>query len=164
VATLCRLCPRRGRNAVSLGVRPIAKTIAAQSWIATPCRVLQAEVRSHDGDDWTTYSVYILYQYEFNGGTYKSDRYDFVGGSSSGYRGKALVVAGYETAAQPVCYVNPRNPYEAVLKRGFHAKLLLAIVSAAVSADWRRVASFTRCGASNSWDPTGHRERGCRGE
>jgi hypothetical protein len=110
-----------------LGIRPIARTIAAESWVTTPCRVLRAEVRSHDSDDGTTYSVYILYQYEFNGQTYKSDRYEFVGGSSSGSQGKARVVEQYEAAANPVCYVNPNNPSEAVLKRGFHAKLLLAL-------------------------------------
>jgi len=110
-----------------LGIRPIARTIAAESWVTTPCKVLRAEVRSHDSDDGTTYSVCILYQYEFNGQTYKSDRYDFVGGSSSGYQGKARVVEQYEAAANPVCYVNPNDPSEAVLKRGFHAKLLLAL-------------------------------------
>ncbi len=110
-----------------LGIKPIAKTIAAESWIATPCQVLRAEVRNHDSDDGTTYSVYILYQYEFQGQTYKSDRYEFVGGSSSGYQGKARVVEQYQTAANPICYVNPDNPFEAVLKRGFHAKLLLVL-------------------------------------
>jgi hypothetical protein len=110
-----------------LGIRPIAKTVAAESWVTTPCTVLRAEVRSHDSDDGTTYSVYILYQYEFNRQTYKSDRYEFVGGSSSGYQGKARVVEQYEAATNPVCYVNPNNPSEAVLKRGFHAKLLLAL-------------------------------------
>ncbi len=111
-----------------LGIKPIAKTIAAESWIATPCQVLRAEVRNHDSDDGTTYSVYILYQYEFQGQTYKSDRHEFVGGSSSGYQGKARVVEQYKTAASPICYVNPDNPFEAVLKRGFHAKLLLVLV------------------------------------
>ncbi|MBN1507074.1 MAG: DUF3592 domain-containing protein [Sedimentisphaerales bacterium] len=110
-----------------LGIRPIARTIDAESWVATPCKVLQAEVRSHDGDDSTTYSVHILYQYECNGRTYKCDRYDFIGGSSSGYKGKAHVVEQYRTATDPVCYVNPENPSQAVLKRGFHAKLLLAL-------------------------------------
>jgi hypothetical protein len=113
--------------AYPLGVRPIAKTIAAESWVTTPCRIIRAEVRSHDSDDGTTYSVYILYQYEFNGQRYKSDRYDFVGGSSSGYRGKARLVAQYETMRNPTCFVNPDNPSEAVLRRGFHAKLLLAL-------------------------------------
>jgi hypothetical protein len=110
-----------------LGIKPIARTIDANSWAATPCKVLRAEVRRHDSDEGTTYSAYILYQYKFGGRTYKSDRLDFIGGSSSGYQGKARLVALYEAAANPICYVNPRNPSEAVLKRGFHAKLLLAL-------------------------------------
>jgi hypothetical protein len=110
-----------------LGIRPIARTIDAGNWRPTPCKVLRAEVRSHDSDDGTTYSVYILYEYECDGQPYKSDRYDFVGGSSSGYEGKVRVVKQYRTDPNPVCYVNPEDPTEAVLKRGFHAKLLLAL-------------------------------------
>ena len=110
-----------------LGIKPIAKTIDAESWVETPCRVVRAEVRSHDSDEGTTYSVYILYQYQFDGQTYKCDRYDFVGGSSSGYRGKARLVAAYEVAPNPICYVNPDDPSDAVLKRGFQAKLLLVL-------------------------------------
>jgi hypothetical protein len=113
--------------AYPLGVVPISKTISAGSWVATPCKVLRADVRSHDSDDGTTYSIYILYRYEFNGRTYKCDRYDFVGGSSSGYRGKARVAAEYEANPDSVCYVNPQNPAEATLKRGWHAKLLFAL-------------------------------------
>jgi hypothetical protein len=110
-----------------LGIRPIARTIDAGNWAPTPCKVLRAEVGSHSSDDGTTYSVDILYEYTFNGRTYKCDRYDFIGGSSSGYEGKARVVEQYQSAAQPICYVNPKNPTEAVLRRGFHAKLLLAL-------------------------------------
>jgi hypothetical protein len=110
-----------------LGIRPISRTVAAESWVETPCSVLRAEVRDHDSDDGTTYSVYILYEYEFGGRTYKCDRYDFVGGSSSGYDGKAEIVAEYESAERPVCFVDPTNPSQAVLRRGFHAKLLFAL-------------------------------------
>ena len=111
-----------------LSILPIARTIDAKSWIETPCKVLDARVRSHKGDDSTTFSVYILYEYTFEGQTYKSDRYSFVGGSSSGRKGKARVVANYRNAREPVCYVNPDSPHEAVLKRGFHVGLLLALV------------------------------------
>ncbi len=110
-----------------LGIKPIARTVAAESWVETPCRVLRAEVRDHDSDDGTTYSVYVLYEYEFGERTYKCDRYDFMGGSSSGYDGKARIVAEYESAERPVCYVDPGNPSQAVLRRGFHAKLLFAL-------------------------------------
>ncbi len=112
----------------ALGIVPIARTLDAQSWVATPCRVLHAEVRSHASDDGTTYSVYVLYAYTVNGQSYKSDTYDFVGGSSSGHDGKARIVEQYRSAPNPVCYVNPKDPNQAVLKRGFHAGLLLVLI------------------------------------
>ncbi len=110
-----------------LSILPIARTIDAESWMETPCKVIEGRVRSHDSDDSTTYSVYILYEYEFAGQTYKSDRYSFVGGSSSGHSGKARVVNSYKKAENPVCYVNPDSPHEAVLKRGFHPALLFSL-------------------------------------
>jgi hypothetical protein len=110
-----------------LGIKPIARTIDARDWRPTACKVLRAEVRSHAGDKGTTYSVDILYEYTFNGRSYTCGRYDFIGGSSSGYERKARIVEQYRATAQPICYVNPKNPSEAVLKRGFHAKLLLAL-------------------------------------
>jgi hypothetical protein len=111
-----------------LSVQPIKKTLAAESWVETSCKVLQAEVREKRSSKSTTYSVYVLYEYEFGGQTYKSDRYNFIGGSSSGREGKARVVEEYRSAERPMCYVNPQNPAEAVLKRGFHANLLVTLI------------------------------------
>jgi len=111
-----------------LSVQPIKKTLAAESWVETPCKVLQAELREQRSSKSTSYSVYVLYEYEVGGRTYKSDRYDFIGGSSSGREGKARVVQEYQSAERPVCYVNPANPSEAVLQRGFHAKLLVTVI------------------------------------
>lgn len=110
-----------------LGIRPVAKTLDAENWAEVPCKIVSAQVRSHQGDDTTTYSVDILYEYEFDGKTYKSNRYDFIGGSSSGHSGKARVVSSYKAAKNPVCYVNPKKPSEAMLKRGFHLALLFAL-------------------------------------
>jgi len=110
-----------------LGIRPVLKTLVAEDWVETPCNVLRAQVKSHSDDDGTTYSVYILYEYEFDGQTYKSDRYTFMGGSSSGHAGKARVVEQYKSASSPVCYVDPQDPSQAVLKRGFHAALLFGL-------------------------------------
>ena len=111
-----------------LSILPIRRTIDARSWIETPCKVLDGRVLSHEGDESTTYSVYILYEYEFAGQLYKSDTYSFIIGSSSGHQGKSRVVESYKKAARPLCYVNPRKPYEAVLKRGFHPFLLFTLL------------------------------------
>jgi len=110
-----------------LCVRPIYKVIDARNWIETPCRVLHAEVRSHDSDDGTTYSVDILYEYTADGKVWRSNRYDFLGSSSSGRSGKQAVVDQYRAMPRPVCFVNPANPAEAVLVRKPTAKLLICL-------------------------------------
>ncbi len=107
-----------------LGIKPVARTLAAASWVATPCKILRAEVRQDSDDERITFSVYILYQYEFNGQTYKCDRYAFVTDSSGIYQSEDRIVKQYRAAANPVCYVNPDDPSDAVLQRGFHPKLL----------------------------------------
>jgi hypothetical protein len=117
-----------GATLYSLGIRPIARTIDARNWLPTPCKVLRAEIRDHDTEDGTSYSVHILYQYELKGQTYTCDRYDFVGIPSSGYDRKVCVVQQYQAAANPICYVNPRDPSEAVLTRGFQANLLVGLL------------------------------------
>lgn len=110
-----------------LTIRPIAKTLDARNWIETPCKIISARVKSHRGDDSTTYSIDIFYEYNFDGETYKSSRYGFIGGSSSGRSGKAEVVNAYKNSKNPVCYVNPKDPSEAVLKRGLGFGLLLCL-------------------------------------
>ena len=104
-----------------LSVRPYIKTQRAKSWIEMPCIILSASVGMHEGDDSTTYSIDIIYQYTFEGMDYTCDDYNFIGGSSSGYDGKKEVVDRYLTMTAPVCYVNPDKPSEAVLQRNLTA-------------------------------------------
>ncbi|MBN1816075.1 MAG: DUF3592 domain-containing protein [Sedimentisphaerales bacterium] len=111
-----------------LFILPVFRILDARGWQPVPCTILRAEVKSHSGEDGTTYSVYIFYQYEFNGNTYKSDRYSFMGGSSSGRRGKQAVVTSYRSAKKPVCYVNPEDPTQAVLIRGFTWSQLFGLI------------------------------------
>ena len=60
-------------------------------------------MRSHEGDDSTTYSVDIVYRYEVGGRTYRGNRYDFLGGSSSGYEAKQRVVDAHPVGATVTC-------------------------------------------------------------
>ncbi|MFZ2629995.1 MAG: DUF3592 domain-containing protein [Desulfosalsimonadaceae bacterium] len=106
----------------------IMKSIDAKNWVETPSRVLESRVQSHSDSDGTTYSVDILYTYSHAGRNYRSSQYEFIGGSSSGYDGKAAVVRQYPAGGSAVCYVNPDNPGEAVLKRELGAKAFLALI------------------------------------
>ncbi|HTD53333.1 MAG TPA: DUF3592 domain-containing protein, partial [Thermoanaerobaculia bacterium] len=112
-------------------IRPALKNIAARNWPEVPCVVISSDVRSHSGSKGgSTYSIDILYQYEVGGRTYKSNQYHFMGGSSSGYEGKADVVAQNPPGTRRVCYVNPADPTEAVLQRSFGKEYIVAIVPA----------------------------------
>ncbi len=101
--------------AMTLG--PLLKIAAARSWEATPCRIVSSRVAANNDSDGSTYRVDILYAYTFAGMPRHSSRYDFSPGSSSGYATKAAIVGKYPVGVQTTCYVNPRAPWEAVLRR-----------------------------------------------
>jgi hypothetical protein len=112
-----------------LGVRPLWGIVQASAWVETPCTVIASELKEHfstDGDSpgWT-YSIQIVYKYEFQGRTYQSDRYDFVTVSSNTNVAKRRgVVREHPPGKQTVCFVNPANPAEAVLQRGWTSEML----------------------------------------
>ena len=100
-------------------VRPLSGLLSARQWPTVTCTVISSEVKSHSGDDGRTYSVNILYSYVFDDREYQANRYDFMGGSSSGLAGKQAIVARYSAGSKAVCHVNPKDPTQAVLERGF---------------------------------------------
>jgi hypothetical protein len=106
----------------------LTKSLASSSWRETPCTVISSRVKSHSSSDGTTYSVDVFYRYVFDGREYRSNRYAMFGGSSSGHDTKAAVVALYPQGKQAVCFVNPENPQEAVLKAGVGWWLLFGLI------------------------------------
>ena len=109
-------------------LRPAMKVLAARNWLAVPCKILASAVDRHDSDDGATYSVEILYEYQVNGRAYRSNRYSFMGGSSSGYEGKRRIVRRYPPGHEVACYVDPDDPFEAVLMRGFTPGMLFGLI------------------------------------
>lgn len=106
---------------------PAWRHLQALSWPEVPCEILESRVESHSGDDGTTYSVEVRYRYTLDGRDYTSDRYRFLGGSSSGFEGKARVVERLPPGTRTVCYADPEDPSEAVLNRGFDFWYLLVL-------------------------------------
>jgi hypothetical protein len=104
------------------------QVLSARNWPAVTCAVLSSEVRSHRGDHGSTYSVDILYSYHIDGREYKANRYGFMGGSSSGYSGKQAIVSRYPPGTQTACYVDPNDPTNAVLERGFTPIMLIGLL------------------------------------
>ncbi len=113
-----------------LALRPLLSVLAARDWVPTPCTVISSRVQSHRSKDSTTYRIEILYSYEFNGREHRSNRYHFMGGSSSGRKRKAEVVGRYPAGATRTCYVDPRNPNEAVLDRGLTRDMWFGLIPA----------------------------------
>lgn len=110
-----------------LSIRPIVETIHAHSWVKTPCHIMSASVVTHDDSDGDTYSIAMTYRYRYNDTVYTSDIYDPVSMSSSGYASKKRKVQRYLQAGDTICYVNPQNPSEAVIIRGFRPVLLFTL-------------------------------------
>jgi hypothetical protein len=117
-----------GGTSYPLLLRPVFHVFQATRWQAVPCRIISSSVKTHDSGDGTTYSVDIFYQYQFNGREFSADRYSFINGSSSGHAGKQEVVDRYPPGSSATCFVNPADPDEAVLVRGFTSHFLLALI------------------------------------
>jgi hypothetical protein len=109
-------------------IKPIIKTFDARDWPVVSCKITSAELKTHKDSDGTSYSFAIDYQYTYNGKTYQSDKYAFIPQAKGKKKSKLNIVNEYKQNQNPVCYVNPENPSEAVLKRGFHKGLLFAIL------------------------------------
>ena len=97
------------------GLSPILQSQAAENWPQVPCTITKSYVESHSDSDGTTYSVEIRFTYERNGKTYFGENYTFGNMSSSGRASKAAIVRKYPEGSSQICFVNPTDPYDAVI-------------------------------------------------
>ena len=112
-----------------LGVRPLWRVRQASGWVETPCTVISSKLKEHRSTDSEpsepTYSIEIVYKYEFRDSQYQSDRYDFVTMSSNTNMAmRSGIVKAHPPGKQTVCFVNPVSPAEAVLARGWTSEML----------------------------------------
>lgn len=99
-------------------LRPVMKVAAARSWAPVPCTVVESRVDESSGDDGPTYKAVVIAAYNVDGVDHRSATYDFSGSVySSGYEGKAEIVARHPLGSQTTCYVNPDDTAEAVISR-----------------------------------------------
>lgn len=96
---------------------PAIKVVKARFWPAVECEILASSVATHSGDDGATYSVEVTYRYAVDGVEYTASRYRFLGGSSSGRKGKQRVVDALQPGTVTTCWVDPEDPTQAVLDR-----------------------------------------------
>ncbi|MFL6203122.1 MAG: DUF3592 domain-containing protein [Thermoanaerobaculia bacterium] len=112
-----------------LFVRPAFKVASALSWAPVPCTVVESRVDESSGDDGSTYKAVVTAAYNVDGVDHRSATYDFSGSvHSSGYEGKAAIVARYPVGSQTTCYVNPDDTAEAVISRGLSGSYFVGLV------------------------------------
>ena len=109
-------------------IMPVLRVQRAKSWMPVPATVVASRVVTHRGDDSTTYSVDILYEYEIDGRTLRSNRYHFLTGSSSGRHAKQVVVDAHPPGKEITAYVNPGDPFDAVIDRGYSSDLWFGLI------------------------------------
>lgn len=101
---------------------------AVKTWEEVPAEVIWSRVRQKSGDDGPTYRADIFYRYQFEGREYRSNRVNLMGTGGSSGRGKKQDKVDAHPAGTPVmCYVNPRNPHQAMLDRGIGWWALFAL-------------------------------------
>lgn len=116
-----------GLGAGTFFLRPALRTLAARSWQPTPCTILYSGVRTHPGSDSDTYSLDVLYSYYVGGREHRSSRFELLGGSSSAYDRYEDAARRFPAGSRAICFIDPADPEEAVLERGFGKPYLAAI-------------------------------------
>ena len=103
-------------------VRPLGIINRAQSWVETPARILDIKLKKSSGSEGgTTYGIDIRYEYEFNGKTYSSERFNSSSGTdniSDYHQRNFRHYKSLHDKKQPItCYVNPDDPDYAIIDR-----------------------------------------------
>jgi Protein of unknown function (DUF3592) len=128
--------------------------VAARSWIATPCTVLESAVESQRGFRSGTVSrLSIRYAYEVAGRRFEGHRYEFGAEGFSGGDAAQRIADSLPPGSATTCYVDPGDPERAVITRDFSQDLIavgvpgLIFVGAGVGmlvANVRQARSRTR--------------------
>jgi hypothetical protein len=85
-------------------------------------KVAQTSQRaSNSGSPSRSYQPHIRYEYQFDGQTYRSTTFSYLGPASADRDDMRRIVERYPPGSRQAAYVNPDNPAEAVLHRGLES-------------------------------------------
>ena len=98
-----------------------------RGWKETPAEIIRSRLASRSDSDGTVYSIDLFYRYTVNGREHRSNRYGLIGGSSSGRKGKQAVVSAHPPGSALTVFVDPDEPWRAVVKRDPGWGALLAL-------------------------------------
>jgi hypothetical protein len=98
-------------------VEPLLRWSQSRHWLPARATVTRCEVSSHSTQHGPAYSLDLIYEYEFGGRRYRSDRRCFGNAIDEPVADISAWAIAYPPGSSIVCYVDPNNPTEAVLER-----------------------------------------------
>ncbi|PAZ05411.1 MAG: hypothetical protein CAK88_07795 [Verrucomicrobiia bacterium AMD-G2] len=104
---------------IALMWRSYARAKGMTSWPKVPCLILQSSVEEQriGATVAPEYRLQVLYCYDFDGSPYESRLWSLRGSMPRNDRATAEeLVATYSSGSMTQCWVNPRQPSQAVLK------------------------------------------------
>ena len=108
-----------GVGTAFLHIFPVCESLQWRTWDGTPCVILTSRMVSREDDEGnTTYRTEVIYAYQAGGREYRSDRFGPMEFASNLTATKSAILQRYPAGAKATCYVNPRDPAQAVLVRG----------------------------------------------
>jgi len=116
-----------GALLTSLLLLPWRKSRHAVHWQATPCLILKADVRTETHHQGYSFKADLAYSYEFGGTKYVSTQRDFTEWSGLSFANTQIAIEGFVRGTTNVCYVNPYNASQAVLRREFHVDWFMTL-------------------------------------
>lgn len=105
--------------------RAYTRAEETRSWVETPCVIVSSRVLSErpTPNSNPAYTAEVRYVYEFGGETRTGTRVKRVEGASAHEERARAVVLDYPAGRSTVCFVNPAEPGEAVLRHATRAAL-----------------------------------------
>ena len=118
---------------IIFGLRARKKALAARQWPTAPGKVISASLKEHRSYDSQehrtniTYEPQVTYEYRFGSETLKRDRLGF--GTTSYNRSTAVKkLEQYPQGGTVTVYINPDNPYEALLDISTGSSIFLMVM------------------------------------
>lgn len=106
---------------------PFIKSNSSGDWIETLCTITSSEVQESRSDGSSTYKPQVEFEYVFQEQIWVSESYDFTELNRSRSRCREIV-ADHPPGTQSRCFVDPNNPDQAVIVRGYDFSWLGSIL------------------------------------
>jgi hypothetical protein len=118
-------------------VRPFSDLVRVRRWVPETCEILASGVARREGTGLdsrfgrrsspSTFEIDVTYQWRRGGEVFTGNRYDFYGWRNIFAEGDwTALAASLRPGARVGCFVDPRDPREAVIEREIHGAQLVA--------------------------------------